>query len=94
MELMRGRYSAYAKQRFEYVYRTWHPRTRPPSIDAEHLTWHQLVITDSVAGGESEDFGTVEFIASYSDGGACGDLHERSRFVRRAGRWFYLDAEG
>lgn len=101
MELMRGRYSAYAKQRFDYVYRTWHPRTRPPSIDAEHLTWHQLAITDSVAGGAGEDFGTVEFTASYTDGGACGDdggacgdLHERSRFVRRAGRWFYLDAEG
>ncbi|MDO5723046.1 MAG: YchJ family metal-binding protein [Flaviflexus sp.] len=94
VELMRGRYSAYAKGRFDYVYRTWHPRTRPRSIDADHLTWHQLAITDSVAGGPDEDFGTVEFTASYRDGGRSGNLHERSRFMRRAGRWCYLDAEG
>jgi len=27
-------------------------------------------------------------------GGKAGRLHERSRFVREDGRWYYLDAEG
>lgn len=91
---MRARYSAYAKRHFDYVFRTWHPRTRPRVVDAGSMSWHGLKIIDRVAGGEADDFGTVEFIASYREGGHGGAMRERSRFVRRAGRWFYLDGEG
>ena len=31
-QLMRSRYSAYAKGRGDYVFRTWHPRTRPAEV--------------------------------------------------------------
>jgi SEC-C motif domain protein len=34
----------------------------------------------------------VEFTARFESTGRVGSLHERSRFERRAGRWFYLDA--
>lgn len=34
----------------------------------------------------------VEFIARYRiGGGSAARLHERSRFVREDGRWFYVD---
>jgi SEC-C motif domain protein len=33
----------------------------------------------------------VEFRALVESAGRAGSLHERSRFERRAGRWFYLD---
>lgn len=38
--LMRSRYSAYAKGLADYLFRTWHPRTRPPrvTVDAD-MVW-------------------------------------------------------
>ena len=36
----------------------------------------------------------VEFVARYRQGGGrAGRLHESSRFVREAGRWYYLDGQ-
>lgn len=81
VELMRSRYSAYALGLSNYVWRTWHPRTRPADINlAGDAAWTGLDI-------EWADDDTVAFVAHY-DG---GDLRETSRFARRAGRWFYLD---
>ena len=33
-ELMRSRYAAYAVGDVDYVFRTWHPRTRPDDLSA------------------------------------------------------------
>ena len=46
----------------------------------------------AASGGFGGDEGTVEFEARYDEGGRRGALHERSRFVREGGRWFYLAA--
>lgn len=92
MELMRSRYAAYAVDEHDYIFRTWHPRTRPAQVSAaEQMAWRRLTIIDVVAGDTSDDAGEVEFRAEFRT--AIGDevLHERSRFARRAGRWFYLD---
>ncbi len=86
-ELMRSRYSAYALADGDYVWRTWHPRTRPDRAWLEPgTTWTALEILDAV--GDS-----VEFRAHHAGASGPGMLHERSRFSRRAGRWFYLDGE-
>lgn len=80
---MRSRYSAYALGDTDYVWRTWHPRTRPERVEPDPATrWTGLEILE--ATGE-----VVEFMARHTK----GDLHERSRFARRAGRWFYLDGD-
>lgn len=85
---MRSRYSAYVVGDATYVWRTWHPRTRPPDIDEDtSVTWTRLEIVDTAAGGVDDDTGEVEFRAQHR----LGVLHERSRFARRAGRWFYVD---
>jgi SEC-C motif-containing protein len=82
-ELMRSRYSAYVVGDVDYVWRTWHPRTRPERIQPDPtIVWIRLEI---VAADEN----TVEFRAHHG----TGMLHERSRFERRAGRWFYVDGE-
>lgn len=87
LELMRSRYAAYAVGDVDYVFRTWHPRTRPADLVLEGgPTWTGLRIE-----GYGEDW--VEFTARWLDDGRAGQLHERSRFDRRAGRWFYLDGE-
>src|SRR6195952_3413460 len=78
-ELMRSRYSAYAVGDTDYVWRTWHPRTRPEQVTSDPATrWIRLEIIDA-----SED--TVEFRAHHDS----GILHELSRFEQRGSRWFY-----
>lgn len=73
--------------------RTWHPSTRPDSVDlSQNPVWRGLQILDVQAGSEGDETGIVEFRATYLDGaGGVGILHERSRFVRENGRWFYVD---
>jgi SEC-C motif-containing protein len=86
-ELMRSRYAAYAVGESDYVFRTWHPRTRPDDLAPDpSLTWTGLTIVDS-----GEDW--VEFSASYEQGGRTGELRERSRFEQRGGRWVYVDGD-
>jgi SEC-C motif-containing protein len=80
-ELMRSRYSAYAVGETDYVWRTWHPRTRPPEVTEHGLRWTGLEVLDA-----HDD--VVEFVAHHEE----GSLHEVSRFEQRAGRWFYVTA--
>src|SRR3954463_6254392 len=82
-QLMRSRYSAYALGETDYVWRTWHPRTRPEQVRPDPaIHWTGLEVIEA-----SED--TVAFRAHHG----TGTLHERSRFERRAGRWFYVDGD-
>lgn len=90
---MRSRYSAFAYRHSDYLFRTWHPRTRPAEVTADpDIAWTGLRVIATLAGGPDDDSGDVEFTAHYESGGGEGSLHERSRFERRAGRWFYVDA--
>lgn len=90
--LMRSRYSAFAKGLDDYLFRTWHPRTRPEDVSSADTTWTGLRILEVVDGGPNDQHGIVEFEARYSAAGRPGVMVERSTFERRAGRWFYLDA--
>ena len=91
--LMRSRYAAYARGRSDYVFRTWHPRTRPAEVEpTPGLRWESLTVLDVQAGGTEDTEGLVEFEAAYASPDGPGVLHERSRFVRRGPRWVYVDA--
>jgi SEC-C motif domain protein len=84
-ELMRSRFSAYAVGDSDYVWRTWHPRTRPEQVTPDPGTqWTGLEIVEAV-----DD--VVEFRAHFDGPVGPGVLHERSRFEQRAGRWFYVE---
>ena len=89
--LMRSRYSAYVQCRTDYLLQTWHASTRPPSlaIDDPAPRWLGLTIRDALAA--DDDHASVEFVARYRIGGRVNRLHEHSRFVREAGRWYYID---
>jgi SEC-C motif-containing protein len=88
--LMRSRYSAFVKGDAGYLLRTWHPRTRPGTLELDPRTrWAGLEILDTSDGSAFHSGGTVEFRASYRG----GSLHERSRFERVDGAWVYVDGE-
>jgi SEC-C motif domain protein len=92
--LMRSRYSAYAVEDADYIWRTWHPRTRPAApVRMAGIDWVRLEILDVVDGQLGDETGVVEFRAHYREGRRTGVLHERSRFEVRARRWFYLDGD-
>ncbi|HEY0249241.1 MAG TPA: YchJ family protein [Gryllotalpicola sp.] len=93
-QLMRSRYSAFAVGDIAYLLSSWHPSSRPGSLELEpDLVWRRLDVLDVVAGGPFDSAGIVEFRAIWRQGTARGDLHERSRFVREGGAWSYLDGE-
>lgn len=93
---MRSRYSAYVLKLTDYLRDTWHVSTRPVTLtfDNDEPEWCGLQIRHTSGGSETDQTGEVEFIARwFSRDDRTGSLHERSRFVREAGRWYYVDGE-
>jgi SEC-C motif domain protein len=77
-----------------YLLATWWPETRPASLDLNSgpaTKWLGLQVKRHDMTGP--DSAIVEFVARYKTGGRAHRLHEVSRFVRRQGRWYYLDGE-
>lgn len=81
---MRSRYSAFVLGEAAYLLRTWHPRTRPGSVDTGS-GWLRLEVLEA-SGGLLDTEGTVRFRAHSLE----GVVAERSRFVREGGRWVYV----
>lgn len=91
--LMRSRYTANTLGRWNHLWATWHPRTRPDVVDSQGLEWTGLQILATKDGQPGDITGMVEFRASYRAGKRHNFLHEVSRFQRRAGRWMYVDGD-
>lgn len=90
---MRSRFSAFAVGDAAYLLATWHPSTRPATLDLEsELEWRRLEILDATDGGDGDQTGTVEFAAHFWDGrdGQLGLQREHSAFRRRGGQWYYV----
>ncbi|HWK69654.1 MAG TPA: YchJ family metal-binding protein [Burkholderiaceae bacterium] len=93
--LMRSRYTAYALGREAYLLASWHPSTRPASLDlpppgeAHGIRWLGLKVESHTPLDASR--AEVVFTARYREAGKARRLHERSRFVREDGLWFYVD---
>jgi SEC-C motif-containing protein len=95
-ELMRSRYSAYARGDIAYILETIHPEERKNHEESsirqwsEESEWLGLEVLDAPADDGAES--TVEFVARYKS--AAGEIvahHERSHFVRIDGRWYFQD---
>lgn len=92
---MRSRYSAYALGLSDYVLRSWHSSKRPDQLDLQSDRakgkWLGLTVKQHIPDGDRAE---VEFIARYKPhDGPASRLHERSRFVKEKGEWFYLDGD-
>ncbi|MFS0851983.1 YchJ family protein [Microbacterium sp. 179-I 3D4 NHS] len=92
--LMRSRYTAFALGAVDHLRATWHPSTRPATLEIDaDLRWRRLAILERERGGPFDRDGVVEFVAQWEQAGERGRLHERSRFVREDRRWFYVDGD-
>lgn len=104
--LMRSRYCAYVKHLEAYLLATWAAQTRPASLDLSAeppVQWlgltvlaHRPIVTAQRAAhthAAVADEAEVEFVARYKLGGRAHRLHERSRFERCDGRWYYVSGE-
>lgn len=98
--LMRSRFTAFALGLPDYLLATWHPSTRPASLELDaSLRWYRLDIL-STAGGPFDSSGGVEFAAYYrslpgtpQDERVSGVQTEISRFTKESGAWYYVDGE-
>lgn len=90
--LMRSRYTAFVCERADYLLATWHPSHRPESLDFDAAAqWLGLEVRGHWV--KDADHAEVEFVARHRLGGRAVRLHERSRFVREGGRWYYVDGD-
>ena len=97
--LMRSRYTAFARQNANWLYATLLPSKREKNElkslqkSFRGIRWTGLEILATDRGGEQDSEGTVEFRARCEANGEQGAIHERSTFVKQAGRWYYVDGE-
>ena len=93
--LMRSRYSAFVMGREAYLRATWHVSHRPDDVAPDPGTkWLGLDVRRHTVG--DADHAGVEFVARYRPATGSGPavrIHERSRFVREHGRWYYVDGD-
>jgi SEC-C motif-containing protein len=91
--LMRSRYSAFVLERAAYLRSSWVASHRPESIEFDPaIKWLGLDVRAHRQTGENT--AEVEFVARQKPAhGPAVRLHERSRFVREAGCWLYVDGD-
>ncbi len=90
---MRSRYSAFVLERSDYLRATWHASKRPSKVSFDAgVKWLGLEVREHKVMDDTH--AEVEFVARLREpGGRAVRLHERSRFVREDGRWFYVDGD-
>jgi len=91
--LMRSRYSAFVLERADYLLATWHTSQRPATIEFDPgVKWLGLEVRQHRVLDATH--AEVEFVARQkSPGSPAQRLHQLSRFVLDAGRWFYVDGD-
>ncbi len=95
---MRSRYSAYVRQNIAYLKATLWPKFQD-GFDADGTArwaaenhWTGLSVLETDKGGENDRDGTVLFEARYLSGAKLNVHLERSRFRKKAGCWYYVEA--
>jgi len=90
--LMRSRYTAFVRGDAAHLLATWHASTRPASLEFdEGVKWLGLEVKRHTPIDTAH--AEVEFVARSRLQGRGQRLHERSRFVREGGCWFYVNGD-
>ena len=97
-KLMRSRYTAFCLGNIDYLIATLHRDRRQPETKSalaqsmKNTRWLGLTIIATKQGNKSDRSGVVEFEAIYQTS-QPGQLHERSRFSKIDGKWFYVEGD-
>jgi SEC-C motif domain protein len=97
--LMRARYAAFVTKQIDFLHESLHPQHRQDhDITATHrwadrAQWLGLQVLGEKAGANGDSEATVEFIATYKEGGIVKPHHEISRFSKLDDEWFYVDGK-
>lgn len=94
---MRSRYSAYVLGLIDYLRDTTLP-AQQAGLDLHGIrawslgsTWLGLQVESSELIGNQPEHAFVTFTASWHDGSGEHHHRERSAFVQREGRWYFID---
>jgi len=96
-QLMRARYSAYAKVETDFLLQSLHPDHRSDHDDdqtrdwAANSQWEGLEIVNTENGGNADTSGTVEFIANFTVNDEKNIHHELASFIRQDNVWYFTD---
>jgi len=98
-ELMRARYSAYARGAIEYIISSTLPDRRVECDEkairqwSQNSDWTSFEIVSTEGGGVGDKEGKVEFIACYTEDRMKKTLHETGSFRRAGpdGAWYYVE---
>jgi len=95
---MRSRYSAYVRGQIGYLKETLWPKHQPGFDHAGTARWAAenhwagLLVLKTERGQAADREGTVLFEARYLAAGALNTHRELSRFRKKTGRWYYVEA--
>jgi SEC-C motif-containing protein len=98
-QLIRSRYSAYARGEIDYLYTSLHPDKRADFDEkstrdwAERSQWHGLEIVETYRGAEKDTEGRIEFTASFTDDGIRREHRELASFSKVEGTWYFVKGE-
>lgn len=98
-DLMRSRYTAFARGETDYLEQSLHPDYRadhdPKATKqwANSSEWINLEIVSTQQGEQNDDEGIVEFIATFRQKGITSKHHEVGRFSRKNGTWYYTEGK-
>jgi len=96
--LMRSRYTAYVRQDVTYLKNTLWPKFQAGFDFAATARWALenhwtgLAVLETEKGGQNDRDGIVQFEAKYLSGGTLHVHREKSRFRKKSGRWYYVEA--
>ncbi len=90
-QLMRARYSAFCLSLVDFLYNSFHPNSRRFQKKTEIEQWSKENKWEGLEIIKATE-NTVEFMAFYMDPfGEKQRHHEKSRFQKLQGTWYYVD---
>ncbi|MBJ78879.1 MAG: YchJ family metal-binding protein [Nitrospinaceae bacterium] len=98
-DLMRSRFTAFAKGQWDYIEQTRYPDGQELSawykskFLHDGISWTRLEIFDVKNGEVPDEEGEVGFVAHYTENGEDKTLQEVSRFIKEDGKWYYNEHE-
>jgi len=93
-ELLRSRYTAFAKAEISYIIETTHPRMRTTLNEEEIRRWavtSQWEKFEILNQRTVDDKVEIEFVATYTQKGNHNRHHEIAVFSKDKGRWYFED---